>query len=179
MRGVDLDIAKGEVMALVGESGSGKSITALSLMGLVPDPGLAASTSIMLDGQELVGMDFDELRSIRGKEIGIIFQEPSAALNPAYTVGRQVAEPLRVHLGMSKAEARKRVIELFDEVGIPDPETRIDAFPHQFSGGMAQRVVIAMALACEPKLLIADEPTTALDVTVQGQVLDLIGDLST
>lgn len=178
VRDVDLDIARGEVLALVGESGSGKSITALSLMGLVPDPGQASASSIVLDGQELVDMDFDDLRKIRGKEIGIIFQEPSAALNPAYTVGRQVAEPLRVHLGMSKAEARARVIELFHEVGIPEPETRIDAFPHQFSGGMAQRVMIAMALSCEPKLLIADEPTTALDVTVQGQVLDLIGELA-
>lgn len=178
VNGVDLDIERGKVLALVGESGSGKSITALSLMGLVPDPGLASSSSIKLDGQELVGMDFDELRRIRGKEIGIIFQEPSAALNPAYTVGRQVAEPLRVHLGMSKKQARARVIELFHEVGIPDPEKRVDAFPHQFSGGMAQRVMIAMALSCEPKLLIADEPTTALDVTVQGQMLDLIADLS-
>ena len=176
--GVDLDIQRGEVLALVGESGSGKSITALSLMGLVPDPGIASAESIMLDGRELVDMDFDQLRAIRGKEIGIIFQEPSAALNPAYTVGRQVAEPLIVHLGMSKDEARKRVIELFAEVGIPDPEKRVDAFPHQFSGGMAQRVMIAMALSCEPKLLIADEPTTALDVTVQGQMLDLIGDLA-
>lgn len=175
---VDLDIPRGKVLALVGESGSGKSITALSLMGLVPDPGLASASSIVLDGKELVDMDFDELRSIRGKEIGIIFQEPSAALNPAYTVGRQVAEPLQVHLGMSKAEARARVIELFREVGIPDPEKRIDAYPHQFSGGMAQRVMIAMALSCAPKLLIADEPTTALDVTVQGQMLDLIGDLA-
>ncbi len=178
VRDVDLDIGRGEVLALVGESGSGKSITALSLMGLVPDPGRSSAASIVLDGQELVNMDFDDLRSIRGKEIGIIFQEPSASLNPAYTVGRQVAEPLIVHLGMSKAEARRRVIELFREVGIPDPEKRIDAYPHQFSGGMAQRVMIAMALSCEPKLLIADEPTTALDVTVQGQMLDLIGDLA-
>jgi len=178
VRDVDLEINKGEVLALVGESGSGKSITALSMMGLVPDPGQASASSIVLDGQELVDMDFDDLRKIRGKEIGIIFQEPSAALNPAYTVGRQVAEPLRVHFGMSKDAARKRVIELFTEVGIPDPEKRIDAYPHQFSGGMAQRVMIAMALSCEPKLLIADEPTTALDVTVQGQVLDLIGDLT-
>ena len=178
VQGVSFDIAKGEVLALVGESGSGKSITALSLMGLVPDPGIASSSSISLDGRELVGMEFDELRTIRGKDIGIIFQEPSAALNPAYTVGRQVAEPLRVHLGMSKSEARQRVIELLGEVGIPDPEKRIDAFPHQFSGGMAQRVMIAMALSCEPKLLIADEPTTALDVTVQGQMLDLLGELA-
>jgi peptide/nickel transport system permease protein len=175
---VDFDIAKGQIMALVGESGSGKSITALSLLGLVPDPGRAAASSIMLDGRDLVGLDFDELRTIRGREIGLISQEPSAALNPAYTVGRQIAEPLIHHLGLSKSEARTRAIELMTRVGIPDPETRIDSFPHQFSGGMAQRVVIAMALACSPKLLIADEPTTALDVTVQGQVLDLIGDLS-
>ena len=178
VQGVDLDIAKGEVMALVGESGSGKSISALSLLGLVPDPGRASAGSIMLDGRELVGLDFDQLREIRGKEIGLISQEPSAALNPAYTVGRQIAEPLRHHLGMSKADARAQAIELMTRVGIPNPEVRIDSFPHQFSGGMAQRVVIAMALACSPKLLIADEPTTALDVTVQGQVLDLIGDLS-
>ncbi len=178
VRNVDLDIGRGEVMALVGESGSGKTITGLSLMGLVPDPGQASAASIMLDGRELVGMNFNELRRIRGREIGIVFQEPSAALNPAYRVGRQVAEPLRVHLGMSKSEARERVIELFTEVGIPDPHKRIDAFPHQFSGGMAQRVMIAMALSCEPKLLIADEPTTALDVTVQGQMLDLLGDLA-
>ena len=178
VRNVNLDIGRGEVMALVGESGSGKTITGLSLMGLVPDPGQASAESIMLDGRELVRMDFDDLRHIRGREIGIIFQEPSAALNPAYTVGRQVAEPLRVHLDMTRKQARERVIELFAEVGIPDPHKRIDAYPHQFSGGMAQRVMIAMALSCEPKLLIADEPTTALDVTVQGQMLDLIGELA-
>ena len=178
VRNVDFDIGRGQVMALVGESGSGKSISALSLLGLVPDPGRASASSIRLDGRELVGLGFDELRSVRGKEIGLISQEPSAALNPAYTVGRQIAEPLIYHLGMSKADARRRAIELMTRVGIPDPETRIDSFPHQFSGGMAQRVVIAMALSCNPKLLIADEPTTALDVTVQGQVLDLIGELS-
>ena len=175
---VDLDIGRGEVVALVGESGSGKSITALSIMGLVPDPGRATASSITLDGSELVGMPFEQLSRIRGTEIGVIFQEPFAALNPAHTVGRQVAEPLRYHLGMSRADARARTIELLAEVGIPDPESRIDAYPHQFSGGMAQRVVAAMALACGPKLLIADEPTTALDVTVQGQLLDLIGELA-
>ncbi len=178
VRNVDFDIGRGKVMALVGESGSGKSISALSLLGLVPDPGIASASSIKLDGRELVGLGFDELRSVRGQEIGLISQEPSAALNPAYTVGRQIAEPLIYHLGMSKQEARRRTIELMARVGIPDPEVRIDSFPHQFSGGMAQRVVIAMALSCNPKLLIADEPTTALDVTVQGQVLDLIGELS-
>ncbi len=178
VRNVNFDIDRGQVMALVGESGSGKSISALSLLGLVPDPGRASASSISLDGRELVGLGFDELRSVRGKEIGLISQEPSAALNPAYTVGRQIAEPLIYHLGMSKSEARARAIELMTRVGIPSPEVRIDSYPHQFSGGMAQRVVIAMALSCNPKLLIADEPTTALDVTVQGQVLDLIGGLS-
>ena len=176
--GVDFDIGKGEVMALVGESGSGKSISALSLLGLVPDPGVASASSILLDGEELVGRRFDDLLDVRGKQIGLISQEPSAALNPAYTVGTQISEPLMHHLGMTKSEARQQAIELMQRVGIPSPETRIDSYPHQFSGGMAQRVVIAMALACNPKLLIADEPTTALDVTVQGQVLDIIGELS-
>ena len=143
VQGVNFDIAKGEVLALVGESGSGKSITALSLMGLVPDPGIASSSSISLDGRELVGMEFDELRTIRGKDIGIIFQEPSAALNPAYTVGRQVAEPLPVHPGVSKSEARQRVIELAGEVGLPHPEKRIDAVPQQFAVGMATRAMVA------------------------------------
>ncbi len=178
VQSVDLEIGRGRVTALVGESGSGKSITALSLLGLVPDPGEASAKSICLDGEELVGLGFDELRSVRGKGIGVIFQEPFAALNPAHTIGRQIAEPMRLHLGLSASEARTRTLELMAHVGIPEPETRIDAYPHQFSGGMAQRVVIAMALSCDPKLLIADEPTTALDVTVQGQVLDVIGDLS-
>jgi len=175
---VNFDIAPGEIMALVGESGSGKSISALSLLGMVPDPGRAAASAIMLEGQELTDLDFDELRSIRGKKIGLISQEPMAALNPAHTVGRQIIEPIRYHYGTSHADARKKALELMRKVGIPNPENRIDSYPHQFSGGMAQRVVIAMALSCEPSLLIADEPTTALDVTVQGQVLDVIGDLS-
>ena len=174
---LSFDIALGEVLALVGESGSGKSVAALSLVGLIPDPGRARASSIHFDGQDLVGLEFEELRRIRGRHIGFIFQEPSAALNPAFTVGRQVSDPLRVHLGMSRAQARNRAAELLGRVGITDPVRRLDDYPHQFSGGMAQRVMIAMALACEPKLLVADEPTTALDVTVQGQVLDLIGDL--
>lgn len=177
VQNVSLDIYPGEVLALVGESGSGKSVAAMSLVGLVPDPGRAWAQSILLDGRELVGLNFEELRRIRGREVGFIFQEPSAALNPAFTVGRQVGEPLREHMGFSHKEARARSIELLDRVGIPDPHRRINDYPHQFSGGMAQRVVIAMALACGPKFLVADEPTTALDVTVQGQVLDLIGDL--
>jgi len=172
-----LDVGRGEVVALVGESGSGKSVAAMSLVGLVPDPGRATAGSIMLDGQELVGLDFESLRNVRGTKVGYVFQEPSAALNPAFTVGRQIGESLREHAGMTKSQARRRAIELLDRVGIPDPHLRIDSYPHQFSGGMAQRVVVAMALACSPRFLVADEPTTALDVTVQGQVLDLIDGL--
>jgi peptide/nickel transport system permease protein len=175
---VSFDIGAGEVLALVGESGSGKSVAALSLVGLVPDPGRATARSITLGGRELVGLGFEDLRQLRGRDVGFIFQEPSAALNPAFTIGRQIAEPLQEHLRMGRKQARARTLELLGRVGIPNPTERIDDYPHQFSGGMAQRVMIAMALACEPKLLVADEPTTALDVTVQGQVLDLIGDLS-
>lgn len=178
VRNVDIDIGHGEILALVGESGSGKSITALSIMGMVPDSGRVSSSSIVFNGVQLVDLSFGQLSRIRGTQMGVIFQEPFAALNPAHTVGRQVGESLRYHLGMSRGEARSRTLELLAEVGIPDPKSRIDSYPHQFSGGMAQRVVAAMALACEPKLLIADEPTTALDVTVQGQLLDLIGNLA-
>ena len=162
----------------MGESGSGKSITALSMLGLVPDPGrvLGLDRSAW-PARTSSGLPFKEMRKIRGKDIGVIFQEPSASLNPAYTIGDQVAEPLRTHLGLSKKQARARVIELLDLVGIPQAAKRLDDYPHQYSGGMAQRVMIAMALSCDPKLLIADEPTTALDVTVQGQVLDLLLDL--
>jgi oligopeptide/dipeptide ABC transporter ATP-binding protein len=140
----------------------------------VPDPGRVNASSITLDGRDLVGLPFKEMRKIRGKDIGVIFQEPSASLNPAFTIGDQVSEPLRTHLGMSRKQARARVVELLDLVGIPQASSRLNDYPHQYSGGMAQRVMIAMALACDPKLLIADEPTTALDVTVQGQVLDLL-----
>ncbi|MPY94217.1 MAG: ATP-binding cassette domain-containing protein [Acidimicrobiia bacterium] len=177
VQNVSLDIEAGEVLALVGESGSGKSITALAMLGLVPDPGRVTASSITLGGRDLVGLPFKEMRKIRGKDIGVIFQEPSASLNPAYTIGDQVSEPLRTHLGMSKKQARARAAELLDLVGIPQAGKRLGDYPHQYSGGMAQRVMIAIALACEPKLLIADEPTTALDVTVQGQVLDLLLDL--
>ncbi len=171
---VSFDIMPGEILALVGESGSGKSITALALLGLVPDPGRVTASSITLAGRDLVGLPFKEMRKIRGRDIGVVFQEPSASLNPAYTIGDQVSEPLRTHLGMSRKAARARTVELLELVGIPQAARRLDDYPHQYSGGMAQRVMIAMALACEPKLLIADEPTTALDVTVQGQVLDLL-----
>ncbi|MFA1538152.1 dipeptide/oligopeptide/nickel ABC transporter permease/ATP-binding protein [Actinomadura monticuli] len=174
---VSFDVGRGEVLGLVGESGSGKSVTAMSLLGLVPDPGRVTAAAVRLDGRELTGLAFDELRTVRGGEIGVVFQEPIASLNPAYTVGDQVAEVLREHEGLTRARARARVIELFEQVGIPDPAARIGAYPHQFSGGMAQRVMIAMALACRPRLLVADEPTTALDVTVQGQVLDLLLEL--
>src|SRR5690606_34120272 len=146
-------------------------VAALSLVGLVPDPGRAWARSVQLGGRELVGLEFDELRRIRARDAGFIFQEPSAALNPAFTIGRQITEPLRTHLGMSRSQARERALDLLGRVGIADPRDRIDDYPHQFSGGMAQRVMIAMALACEPRLIVADEPTTALDVTVQGQVL--------
>jgi peptide/nickel transport system permease protein len=171
---VSFDIAAGEVLALVGESGCGKSISALSIPALVPDPGQVRAGSIRLDGEDLVGMSPDAMSSVRGRRIGFVFQEPSASLNPAFTIGWQLRQPLQRHLHMSRSQARARSIELLARVGIPDPANRIDAFPHEFSGGMAQRVMIAMALACEPRLLIADEPTTALDVTVQGQVLDLL-----
>ena len=177
VRGVSLDVGRGEIVGLVGESGSGKSVTAMSLLGLVPDPGRVSAAAVRLDGRELTGLPFDELRKVRGGEIGVVFQEPIASLNPAYTVGDQVAEVLREHEGLSRAKARERVIELFEQVHIPDPASRIGDYPHQFSGGMAQRVMIAMALAARPRLLVADEPTTALDVTVQGQVLDLLLEL--
>jgi peptide/nickel transport system permease protein len=177
VQSVSFDVARGEILGLVGESGSGKSLSAMSVAGLVPDPGRAAASAIELDGRELTGMSFNELRGVRGGQVGVVFQEPIASLNPAYTVGDQVAEVLRQHQRISRAAARRRVVELFDRVHIPDAARRTRDYPHQFSGGMAQRVMIAMALACRPSLLIADEPTTALDVTVQGQVLDLLLEL--
>ncbi|WP_160573576.1 dipeptide/oligopeptide/nickel ABC transporter permease/ATP-binding protein [Actinomadura physcomitrii] len=177
VQGMSLDVGRGEIVGLVGESGSGKSVTAMSLLGLVPDPGRVRAASIRLDGRDLAGLSFDELRKVRGGEIGVVFQEPIASLNPAYTVGDQVAEVLREHAGLSRAQARERVVSLFGQVHIPDPAARLGDYPHQFSGGMAQRVMIAMALASGPRLLVADEPTTALDVTVQGQVLDLLLEL--
>jgi peptide/nickel transport system permease protein len=171
---VSLSLAHGEILGLVGESGSGKSVTAMSVLGLVAHPGRVEAQSITLDGREISGLSFDELRRIRGGEIGVVFQDPLAALNPAYTVGDQVSEILREHLGLDGAAARKKVIDLFTRVGIADPESRHGDYPHQFSGGMAQRVMIARSLACDPKVLVADEPTTALDVTVQEQILELL-----
>ncbi len=176
VRGVSFALERGETLGLVGESGCGKSITALALLGLVPERAVVTG-SIRFDGEELVGSSDGDLCKLRGNRIGIVFQEPMTALNPLHTIGRQVAEPLRLHQGLSAAAARKEAIALLGRVGLPDAARRVDAYAHQLSGGQRQRVTIAMALACGPDLLIADEPTTALDVTIQGQILDLIADL--
>ena len=176
VRNVSFSLQRGETLGLIGESGCGKSITALSLVGLLPE-NAQVTGSIRFDGEELVGKKDADLCRLRGNRIGMIFQEPMTALNPVHSIGRQVAEPLRLHRGIGRADARKEAIALLDRVGIPDAARRIDAYPHQFSGGQRQRITIAMALACGPDLLIADEPTTALDVTIQQQILDLIRDL--
>lgn len=173
VRDVSFTLERGDTLGLVGESGCGKSITAMALLGLLPE-GAKVGGSILFEGEELVGKPERELCQLRGDRIGMVFQEPMTALNPVHTVGDQVAEPLRLHRGLSAAAARKEAIALLDRVGIPDAARRIDAYPHQFSGGQRQRVTIAMALACGPDLLIADEPTTALDVTIQRQILDLM-----
>lgn len=175
VRNVSFDIAPGETLGIVGESGSGKSVTCYSMMGLIPTPpGRIESGSALLDGTDLLHCPEKTLRSIRGKRISMIFQDPMTSLNPYLTIGDQVAEPLIIHEGAGRREARTRALEQLALVGIPDAEQRMDAYPHQFSGGMRQRVMIAMALITRPEILIADEPTTALDVTVQKQVLDLI-----
>ncbi len=176
VRNVSFSLERGETLGLIGESGCGKSITVMSLMGLLPDNALVTG-SIRFEGDELVGKKDAQLCRIRGDRIGMIFQEPMTALNPVHSIGRQVAEPLRLHRGMNAADACKEAIALLDRVGIPNAARRINAYPHQFSGGQRQRITIAMALACGPDLLIADEPTTALDVTIQQQILDLISDL--
>jgi len=172
--GVDLRVARGEVLALVGESGCGKSMTALSILRLVPKPGRITAGRIVLNGRDLRAMAVPDLRRVRGREAAMIFQEPGTALNPVLTVGAQVVEAIRLHERVSRRVARARTVGLFEEVGIPDPGTRVDAYPHQLSGGMKQRVMIAMALSAHPALLIADEPTTALDVTIQAQILELL-----
>jgi peptide/nickel transport system ATP-binding protein len=176
LRGVSFAIDRGETVGLIGESGCGKSITALALMGLLPE-GARVGGSIRLDGRELVGLTESALCELRGRRIGMVFQEPMTALNPLHTVGHQIAEPLRLHLQLSASEARARALQLLQRVQLPQAGRRLDAYPHQLSGGQRQRVVIAIALACGPDLLVADEPTTALDATVQREVLDLIGEL--
>ncbi|HVH64421.1 MAG TPA: ABC transporter ATP-binding protein [Candidatus Acidoferrum sp.] len=172
--GVTLSIGHGQTVGLVGESGSGKSVTALSVMRLIDYPGKIVSGSIRYEGKELTTLDSDEMRDVRGDEIAMIFQEPMTSLNPVYTVGDQIAETITFHQKLSKRAAWKRAIEMLGLVGIPSPERRVSDYPHQMSGGMRQRVMIAMALSCNPKLLIADEPTTALEVTIQAQILDLM-----
>ena len=172
-------INDGETLAIVGESGSGKSVTALSIMQLVPNPpGRIASGEILFQGKDLLKMSKREMRSIRGNQISMIFQEPMTSLNPVYTIGQQITESIRLHMHLSKKDAEARAVELLRKVQIPDAEKRLKTYPHQLSGGMRQRVMICMALSCAPKLLIADEPTTALDVTIQAQILDLIRSLS-
>jgi oligopeptide/dipeptide ABC transporter ATP-binding protein len=175
--GVSLEIGAGEVLALVGESGCGKSMTALSILRLVPKPGRVSSGSVHLCGRDVLSLPVGEMRQLRGAAAAMIFQEPMTSLNPVQTVGAQVVEAIRLHERMPRAEARRRVVELFERVGIPDPAARLDAFPHQLSGGLQQRVLIAMALGMRPRLLIADEPTTALDVTIQAQILELMREL--
>ena len=175
---VSFDLRPGELLGVVGESGSGKSVTMMSLIGLLPTPPAdVCDGTIMFEGHDLRTASEDTLRKIRGARIGFIFQDPMTSLNPVFTVGFQLMEPLRKHMGMNKSRARARAVELLELVGIPDAARRLKDFPHQFSGGMRQRVMIAIALACDPKVLIADEPTTALDVTIQAQILELVKDL--
>ena len=176
--GVSFQVDKGETLGIVGESGCGKSVTNLSLMRLIPQPpGKIVDGTITFDGQDILSMNDSKMRDIRGNDISMIFQEPMTSLNPVFTCGNQIMEAIRLHQNVDKAEARNRAIEMLQLVGIPAPEQRVDEYPHQLSGGMRQRVMIAMALSCNPKLLIADEPTTALDVTVQAQILELIEEL--
>ncbi len=172
--GVDFDVNRGEIVALVGESGCGKSVTSLSIMRLVGIPGKIVDGDVLFNGESLLELAESDMRLMRGDRISMIFQQPTSCLNPVFRVGDQIAEVLEIHRGMDKKEGWQRAVELLRTVGIPEPEKRVYAFPHELSGGMAQRVMIAMALACEPELLIADEPTTALDVTIQAQILDLM-----
>ncbi len=174
VRGIDLTIEPREVLAIVGESGSGKSVSMLAVMGLLPPSATVKADRMTFDGIDLLTLSPEQRRKIVGKEMSMIFQEPIASLNPCFTVGFQIEEVLRFHMGLDRAHRRARAIELLTQVGISEPEERINSFPHQMSGGQSQRVMIAMAIACNPKLLIADEPTTALDVTIQKQILDLL-----
>ncbi|MDO5371254.1 ABC transporter ATP-binding protein [Paracoccus sp. (in: a-proteobacteria)] len=175
--GVDIRVDRGEVLAIVGESGSGKSVSMLAVMGLLPDTATVTADEMTYDGRDLLAMPAAERRRLIGREITMIFQEPIASLNPAFTVGFQIEEVLRLNLGLGRREARARALELFRSVGIPSPEEKLKSYPHQLSGGQCQRVMIAIAIASKPRLLIADEPTTALDVTIQKQILDLLMDL--
>jgi oligopeptide/dipeptide ABC transporter ATP-binding protein len=175
--GADFHVNRGEVLGLVGESGCGKSVTSLSIMGLVPKPGAVVAGEILFAGKNIAEMKAAEVRSLRGEHISMIFQQPSSALNPVYRAGAQIKEVFELHRDWSSEVEEEKVIEMLAKVGIPDPKRRAESYPHELSGGMAQRIMIAMALACEPELLIADEPTTALDVTIQAQILDLIRDL--
>jgi peptide/nickel transport system ATP-binding protein len=174
---VDLDLARGATLGLVGESGCGKSVSALAIMGLVPGAAADISGSVRFDGVDLFGLDADAMRDLRGDRLAMIFQEPMTSLNPSYTIGEQIIEALVRHRGLPRAQARSRAIELLRRVHIASPEQRVEDYPHKLSGGMRQRVMIAMALACDPQLLIADEPTTALDVTIQAQILELLREL--
>jgi oligopeptide/dipeptide ABC transporter ATP-binding protein len=176
--GIDFTVDEGETVGIVGESGCGKSVTALSILRLVPDPpGRIAAGNVFLDGHDLLAFDDESMRRVRGNDVAMIFQEPMTSLNPVFTVGSQIAEPLRLHRGMSKRQAAAEAVKMLERVEIPDPARRVHDYPHQLSGGMRQRVMIAMALSCNPRLLIADEPTTALDVTIQAQILDLLDSL--
>ncbi len=177
VEGVSLTLEAGDVLGIVGESGSGKSVTMMALMGLVAFPGRVTADRLRFDGHDLLALSPRERSRLTGKDLAMIFQDPTTSLNPCFTVGFQLAESLQLHMGMDAKAARKRSIELLEQVGIPAPESRLKAYPHQMSGGMNQRVMIAMAIACNPKLLIADEPTTALDVTIQAQILDLLRSL--
>jgi oligopeptide/dipeptide ABC transporter ATP-binding protein len=177
--GVSFSLESGKTLGIVGESGCGKSVTAFSIMGLIQSPGRVVGGSVLFNGRELVGRKDKELEDIRGREIAMIFQDPMTSLNPTLTIGTQITETLRRHLDMTKDEARKRAVGLLEEVHIPNAAARLDDYPHRYSGGMRQRVMIAIALSCNPKLLIADEPTTALDVTVQAGILDLLEELRT
>ncbi len=177
VNGISFDVAAGETLGIVGESGCGKSVTSLALLGILSRAGRVTGGTAMFGGRDLLSLDDEQLRKIRGREIAMIFQDPMSSLNPVLTVGRQIREALETHFGMERRPADRRAIELLEQVGIPGAKQRLEDYPHQFSGGMRQRAMIAMALACEPKLLIADEPTTALDVTIQAQILDLLRDL--
>lgn len=175
--GVSLSLEEGEVLGIVGESGSGKSVTMMALMGLVAYPGRVSADKLRFAGQDLLALSDSERNNLTGKDVAMIFQEPTTSLNPCFTIGFQITEVLRLHLGLDRKAAVRKAIELLEQVGIPAPESRLKAYPHQLSGGMNQRVMIAMAIACNPRLLIADEPTTALDVTIQAQILDLLRSL--